>query len=508
MWRRGHHWPDVTTSYARRPVSPHSVLDVQPTTPLMAPGSTAWSPWPLVRSLLLSLRPAGLRQEDLKGKTKKESRTSFPAGNIASRESGTPRGLRISIGVEPADRTSALPRRDITSSGASAIDPSPFPGAVRVSVASPPAARAEPNRWMAALDRWAGTRTGARLADLNVVVVMLVGLMDYVSGPQFSLGILYMVPVCYSAWFAGKRHGFIISSLAGLVWLGADVASVPGPLHFGAILWNVAARTAIFCFVVLMLDHIRALHLGLGETVAQRTQELRAETARGMAMEREIAVVSHREQRRIAHELHDNLGQELGALAFQAKLLASRLQQSGTNLSREAEVLVTQLNKSTARTRALSHLLDPVGDVTGGLYHALSELADQSGRAFAIACTFDSPEQLPQLCAEAELNLYRITQEAIHNAAKHGRATRVVICAAVTPDCLTLAITDNGCGLASPGNKQAAADPALRGMGMRIMRYRAASLGARLDIHSQPGHGCSIVCSVPLSVVAGASAPS
>jgi signal transduction histidine kinase len=327
----------------------------------------------------------------------------------------------------------------------------------------------------------------------SVLVLLLLGVIDYDTGPKLSFSVFYLVPVSFAAWFAGKRTGTFVGCLAGLIWLAADVASTPGHMQVGPALWNLSSRVCTLVFIAQIMAHVRSLHLGLEDTVAKRTHQLQIETSRRVAMEREIAAVSHREQQRIARELHDGLGQELGALAFQAKLLASRLNHNGSTQAQEAQRLVEVINRSTARTRALSHLLDPLGEGTGALRHALGLLADQSGQAFGIACTFESPDSLPHLSADAELNLYRITQEAIHNAVQHGRASEVAIVATADPGQLTLRISDNGRGFfpAKPTDLRP-------GMGLRIMRYRADALHADLDIRSAQAKGCTVLCSVPL----------
>ncbi len=86
------------------------------------------------------------------------------------------------------------------------------------------------------------------------------------------------------------------------------------------------------------------------------------------------------------------------------------------------ETFVSLLNLSIRRTRALSRLLDPVGRELGGLRPELSQLADRSGVAFDMGCTLNAPDALPKLSSATELRLYRIAQEAIHNAVSHGQA--------------------------------------------------------------------------------------
>jgi signal transduction histidine kinase len=330
---------------------------------------------------------------------------------------------------------------------------------------------------------------------LSSLVLLLVGVLDYLTGPHISLAIVYLLPVIFAAWFAGKDNGMLVAVVASLVWVSADVATFPPPPNFGVALWNVSSRLAVFAFVVLLLARIRELQAGLEETIARRTHQLELERARGVAMEREVAAVSTREQQRIAHELHDGLGQELGGLAFHAKVLAAKLAAGGVPHSSEAERLVSLLNQSISRTRALSNLLDPVGCESGGLLHALEQLAERAGGVFAIACTFQGPAKLPPISPDAELDLYRVAQEAIHNATQHGHASEVSVQVTLTPCALSLTIIDNGCGFALDLMKNGKD----RGMGLRIMRYRASGLGASLEIDSAPGHGCTVRCTLPVN---------
>jgi signal transduction histidine kinase len=340
---------------------------------------------------------------------------------------------------------------------------------------------------------WLAKCSPAALIWLWLGLVLVVGEIDCLSGPEWSFALFYLLPVTGAAWFSSKSHGLAVAAFSALVWLVAEIFTGGPPVQVIPSVWNCAARLGIFVFVVFILDYIRNLNAGLEEKIAERTRELEAEVARGLAMAREMGTISHREQQRIAHELHDGLGQELGAVAFQAKLLAANLAQEGAAISAEAERITSLLNRSIGRARALSHLLDPLGTESGGLREALSQLADRSGEAFAIVCTFETPEVLPELGGEVALNLYRIAQEAIHNAVEHGGATQVSIRAECDAETLTLSITDVGRGFETESGETGQH----HGMGLRIMKYRAAGLGASLEIESAPGRGCKVLCRVP-----------
>jgi signal transduction histidine kinase len=342
----------------------------------------------------------------------------------------------------------------------------------------------------------------ATLIWLWLGLALLVGEIDCLSGPEWSFALFYLLPVTGAAWFSSKSHGLAVAAFSALVWLAAEIFTGVPPVHVIPSVWNCCARVGIFVFVVFILDHIRNLNTSLEEKIIERTTELEAEVARGLAMAQEMGNISHREQQRIAHELHDGLGQELGAVAFQAKLLAANLAEERAPISAEAERITSLLNRSIGRARALSHLLDPLGVESGGLREALSQLADRSGEAFAVACTFEIPAALPELGGEVALNLYRIAQEAIHNAVEHGGATQVSIRVECDTETLTLSINDDGRGF----DPESSATGQYGGMGLRIMNYRAASLGACLDIESAPGRGCKVICRMPVARGSGVSA--
>jgi signal transduction histidine kinase len=191
-------------------------------------------------------------------------------------------------------------------------------------------------------------------------------------------------------------------------------------------------------------------------------------------LERELLDVSAREQRRIGHDLHDILGQNLAGAAFLGKALDQKI--------------VGLVSNAVAQARALSRALAAEG-ATEDLATALRELAANSRALFGIACAPEihgEPE-----CDEATAgHLYHIALEAVNNAAKHGGATRIGIKFVKNGDRQTLSITDNGKGFAP----EASGDH--QGMGLRIMRYRATVIGAVLEIESRPGSGVTVSCAL------------
>jgi signal transduction histidine kinase len=152
--------------------------------------------------------------------------------------------------------------------------------------------------------------------------------------------------------------------------------------------------------------------------------------------------------------------------------------------------VVELVNTALRRSRGLAHGFDPVLVEAQGLVAALGNLAAQTRDLYGLHCVFACrQEQLP-VNAETSLALYRITQEAIHNAHTHGRARHVKATLELDETQLCLRIRDDGQG--APPQPQPHS-----GMGWRIMHYRANSIGGHLTINSSLGQGTEIVCRVP-----------
>jgi PAS domain S-box-containing protein len=203
-------------------------------------------------------------------------------------------------------------------------------------------------------------------------------------------------------------------------------------------------------------------------------------------LEQEILDVSGRERQSIGRDLHDGLGQELTGVALMLRALAGRIQQRCPDVVENVNEIVGHVNQSIETARSLARGLLPVRTETGGLSSALRTLASRSRDVYGLEVTFSSA--IPAGFNLTETNashLYRIAQEALTNAARHGRASLVDIALIAREDGFRLRITDNGVGLA-----RAAPSPA--GMGLKIMKYRADMIGAKFEIGSNEPHGATV----------------
>ena len=204
-------------------------------------------------------------------------------------------------------------------------------------------------------------------------------------------------------------------------------------------------------------------------------------------LEREILEISNREQRRIGHDLHDGVCQQLAGIAFLTSTLAEELADEGAGSSAQAEKISGMINEVIDQTRGVARGLFPVRLDEKGLVAALDEFAANASEAFKIRCSFTV--EGPPLAVENEiaLHLYYIVLEAVANAAKHSGGASVDISLQPAGDRWLLSVRDTGCGFSQPVTNQ-------DGMGLRILRYRARVIGATLTLQSQPGSGTTVSC--------------
>jgi len=211
-------------------------------------------------------------------------------------------------------------------------------------------------------------------------------------------------------------------------------------------------------------------------------------------LEQQISEAAEAEQRRIGQDIHDDLCQQLASAGCFLKAIEQRIAKNHRDEARSLESLGTLLAEANARAREISRGLFPAALQVGGLPAALEDLADQTGRTFGIECGAVCA-LAPAVPESAAVQLYRIAQEAVGNAARHARAKRVDIRLVQDNGHLTLIVQDDGEGMAEGTNGRSP------GMGLLTMAHRSRLLGADLDIHSAPGTGTEIRVSLTLPFV-------
>lgn len=222
-------------------------------------------------------------------------------------------------------------------------------------------------------------------------------------------------------------------------------------------------------------------------------------------LERELLSASDTEQQRIGADLHDGLGQQLTGLACMAAALRDRLRAKLPAETATAEMVARLANEATEQSRALARGLSPVQLEEHGLATALEDLSYQAQRLHNIECRFTLRGPSPEMDHIGAIHLYRIVQEAIHNAVRHGTALRVRVGLISHGDRHRLIILDDGQGFDSQAQRGAS------GRGLRLMHYRANMLGGVLSVRSRLGLGARVICDWPavnaqVAVTAGSSA--
>ena len=232
--------------------------------------------------------------------------------------------------------------------------------------------------------------------------------------------------------------------------------------------------------------------------VDQRTAELTTANARLQAamterrrLEYELLEIAERERRRIGLDLHDDLGQQLSALALMTKGLELKLAKRRARETSDAARIHNLVQQAMNHARDLAHDLTTVDLKGDDLPAALDGLARHATGLFKISCRFAVEGVAPSLDSNVASQLYKIAQEAVTNAIKHAKAKRVGIRLSNGSDRMVLMVLNDG--LPFPALKQPAT-----GMGLRIMKYRADLIGASLEIIGNSPRGTEVVCSVPL----------
>jgi PAS domain S-box-containing protein len=238
--------------------------------------------------------------------------------------------------------------------------------------------------------------------------------------------------------------------------------------------------------------HTKRLRSFTGDDVhfLQSVADALAAAIERRVLEEELLNASSREQQRIGQDLHDSLCQQLAGIEFQNSVLVQQLSKT-PEAQAEAARIGELIRNATKQARALARGLSPVEIEPNGLMSALTSLAINATNLFRVHCSFECPQPVLLANRTSATHLYRIAQEAIGNAVKHGQAKTVVISLKGGDEELILTVKDDGVGFSQDGR-------AIEGMGLRIMDYRADMIGAMLRIDSLKGEGTTVACRLRL----------
>jgi PAS domain S-box-containing protein len=215
---------------------------------------------------------------------------------------------------------------------------------------------------------------------------------------------------------------------------------------------------------------------------------IRTDITEHKRLEEEVLRISEMERRRIGQDLHDGICQQLAGIEFKLQALAENL--TAKTQADQAGQIAAHVRDAIAQTRGLARGLSPVALEAEGLMTALKSLAEDTAKYFDVQCRFVNNTPVLMHNHTAATHLYRIAQEAVTNAIKHGKARGIEIHLLDEPDRVVLMVKDNGTGFTAQPN-------AGQGMGLRIMQYRAGLIGARVMLQPQMTGGLSVLCYLP-----------
>ena len=337
------------------------------------------------------------------------------------------------------------------------------------------------------LIKYFGSKRSRSLVSLGcLLLICLVGYLDYISGFENSMLLFYLAPIAIATWYCGVGWGGVIALLSVIAGLISDLAAGIPQLRS----WNLACEFVAYLVFVFLVARWHELLSKMQSRVDQRTAALRQELATRRRLEKEISVVAEQERERLGRELHDSLCQHLVGTSLLAQTVAVQAGELDPNIGEKAHKVANLVDKGIELSREIARGLLSF-ELDTDLLDALKGLARSITYERKIECRFESGADIP-ISREVANHLYWIAREAVINSAKHASATRILIQLDRSRTGLRLTVADDGSGLNN-------ADSSKSGIGMKVMRQRAHLAGGSLTISPNIPHGTLICCEVPIA---------
>jgi PAS domain S-box-containing protein len=234
---------------------------------------------------------------------------------------------------------------------------------------------------------------------------------------------------------------------------------------------------------------------GLRGTVQDITERKRADEALS-SVNRRLLEAQESERARIARDLHDDVGQRLALLAVALEEVKRLLPESSNQALSCLDALQKQTAEITTGVQALSHELHPPRLLLQGVVAAMRGLCDEYSRQKNVEIVFRSENVPGSVAPDMSLCLFRVLQEALHNAVRHSRTRQFDVQLRGTGDAVHLTIRDEGVGFDVDAANQG------QGLGLTSMKERLKLVGGELSIESQSTRGTTVLARAPVTDVA------
>src|SRR5262245_27639824 len=182
---------------------------------------------------------------------------------------------------------------------------------------------------------WPARCSQVTILVISAILLLLIGLADYLITWEISLAIVYVYPIAIAAWYVGAGWAYAFSLVSIVLFTAGDVAQGQPYSSWLIPEWNAFIRLALYAVVIQLLTHIRSLTEDLELRVFQRTSDLRKEIGARERLERELLEVGARERRRLGFDLHDGLCQHLTGTALAVHVLKEKLATRGLPEAKE-----------------------------------------------------------------------------------------------------------------------------------------------------------------------------
>ncbi|MGN6505587.1 MAG: ATP-binding protein [Tepidisphaeraceae bacterium] len=320
-------------------------------------------------------------------------------------------------------------------------------------------------------------RLGRQVSRYALALLILLVAHTFARMTWHTLGVanatVFLAAVVLASLNGGYGPGLLVTALATV-----DLAYVfMPPYHSFLLSFEDLLFIVVFATLAVVTSSLQAHRRAAEDSLREAHAKL----------ERDLVHMSEREQRSIGHDLHDGLGQELTGIAMLTAALASHLEKSDPAESAEAQRLVDLVQESIQHTRELARGLSPVDLEGQELVAALRRLAERVSRLPGINCRLNIASA-PQLDAATGIHVYRIAQEAITNAIRHGKAHEIVLTLDAKPGRLQMTIADDGTSIPP--------HPRTTGMGLQLMKSRAKMMDGSVEIRPGAAGGTVVVLRV------------